>query len=298
MEWKAPAVMNGGGFPVYGCTRTPTDTAIPTKLFTRMNRLIPFAFALLFLACGRSSPDAERWAHSEVDGDGGFERTEGSANAPTAALVDRKIIRTGDLRYEVSDLDAARSHILAQVTMHGGYVEGDDRNDRGSSIDLSMRVRIPADRFDAFLGSVKGLGTLLDQHISANDVTAQWVDVEARLAAKRKVEERFLAIVGQAKTVSEVLEVERELGNVRAEIESMEARMKALKDQVGMSTLTITCTRPQARINSYTPHFGSALRDGWIYFVRSLEAILHLWPFFLLIGGILLWVKRRRVSKK
>lgn len=263
-----------------------------------MNRLLPITFVLFLLACGRSSPEAERWATADVAADGGYERTEASAPVPNEAYVDRKIIRTGDLRYEVDDLDAARSHILTQVGANGGYVEGDDRNDRGSSIDLSMRVRIPADRFDAFLGSLKGLGKLLDQHISANDVTAQWVDVEARLAAKRKVEERFLAIVGQAKTVTEVLEVERELGNVRAEIESMEAQMKALKDQVGMSTLTINCTKPQARINSYTPHFGSALRDGWIYFVRTIEAILHLWPFFLLIGGLLLWIRQRRRSKK
>ncbi len=290
--------MNGGGFSVYEYTRMPRDTVIPPNSQQPMNRLLPIVFVLFLLACGRSTPKAERWATADVAVDGGFERTEASAPVPNAAYVDRKIIRTGDLRYEVDDLDAARSHILTQVGANGGYVEGDDRNDRGSSIDLSMRVRIPADRFDAFLGSLKGLGELLDQHISANDVTAQWVDVEARLAAKRKVEERFLAIVGQAKTVTEVLEVERELGNVRAEIESMEAQMKALKDQVGMSTLTITCTKPQARINSYTPHFGSALRDGWNYFVRFLEAIVHLWPFLLLFGAIIVWLRRRRSSKK
>ena len=274
------------------------DRVIPPNSLHPMSRLLPIVFVLFLLACGRSSPEAERWATADVAADGGYERTEAGAPVPNAGYVERKIIRTGDLRYEVDDLDVARSHIVTQVGANGGYVEGDDRNDRGLSIDMSMRVRIPADRFDAFLGSLKGLGELLDQHISATDVTAQWVDVEARLAAKRKVEERFLAIVGQAKTVTEVLEVERELGNVRAEIESMEAQMKALKDQVGMSTLTINCTKPQARINSYTPHFGSALRDGWIYFLRSLEAILHLWPFFILIGGLLLWIRQRRRSKK
>jgi hypothetical protein len=263
-----------------------------------MSRLLPIVVVLFLLACGRAAPEAERWAAADMAADGGFERNEAVATAVDRPPMDRKIIRTGELRYEVGDLDAARGQVLKLVGASGGYVEGDDRNDRGSAIDLSLRVRIPADRFDAFLTGLKGLGELLDQHISATDVTAQWVDVEARLSAKRTVEERFLAIVDQAKTVTEVLEVERELGNVRAEIESMEAQLKALKDQVGMSTLTINCTKPQPRINSYTPHFGSALRDGWIYFVRSLEAVLHLWPFFILIGGLLLWVRQRRRSKK
>ena len=274
------------------------DRVIPPNSLHPMSRLLPIVVVLFLLACGRAAPEAERWAAADMAADGGFERNEAVATAVDRPPMDRKIIRTGELRYEVGDLDAARGQVLKLVGASGGYVEGDDRNDRGSAIDLSLRVRIPADRFDAFLTGLKGLGELLDQHISATDVTAQWVDVEARLSAKRTVEERFLAIVDQAKTVTEVLEVERELGNVRAEIESMEAQLKALKDQVGMSTLTINCTKPQARINSYTPHFGSALRDGWIYFVRSLEAVLHLWPFFILIGGLLLWVRQRRRSKK
>ena len=274
------------------------NAVIPSKPSNRMCRLTPIAIALLFVACGRTGPNAVYRTSSEADSDAGVEQSVANAATPNEVTVDRKIIRTGDLRYEVNDLDAARNHIIGQVGSNGGYVEGDDRNDRGSSIDLSIRVRIPADRFDAFLAGLKGLGELLDQHISANDVTAQWVDVEARLTAKRKVEERYLDIVGQARTVAEILEVERELGNVRADIESMEAQMKALKDQVGMSTITITCTKPQARVQSYTPQFGSAVRDGWTYFVRSVEAILHLWPFILLIGGILLWLSRRRRSKK
>jgi hypothetical protein len=263
-----------------------------------MSRLLPIVFVLFLLACGRSSPEAERWATADMAADGGFERNEAVATAEDRTPLDRKIIRTGELRYEVGDLDAARGQVLKLVGASGGYVEGDDRNDRGSAIDLSLRVRIPADRFDAFLVGLKGLGELQDQHISATDVTAQWVDVEARLSAKRKVEERFLAIVDQAKTVTEVLEVERELGNVRAEIESMEAQMKALKDQVSMSTVTITCTKPVARNNAYTPHFGVAIREGWNLFVQFLVGVLHLWPFFLIAGGVVLWLFRRRSSRK
>jgi hypothetical protein len=261
--------------------------------------LFPLSAVLFLLGCGHGA-SSDRWAVSE----------EAMVSAPAAPgspgedataatfITERKVIRSGSMRFEVDDLDQARQRILAQVQAHGGHVEGDDRSDRGSSVDLSMRVRIPADRFDAFLGTLQPLGELLDQQISATDVTAQWVDVEARLAAKRKVEERYLAIVDQARTVAEILEVERELGNIRAEIESMEAQMNALKDQVGMSTLTISCTKPQAHNDRETPRFGLAIQRGWHLFVGFLVGIVHLWPFLLVAGAILLWLTKGRKVRK
>ena len=290
--------MNGGGFFVYGSTMTHTIFVRPTFSTTAMLRKLTFlTIATLFLACGRSSEPAARWAEVDKASNGAFEAAN-QAPEPAQAPIDRKIIRTGDMRYEVSDLEAARDQVLKQVAAFNGHVEGDDRSDAGSAVNLVLRVRVPADRFDGFIASLNGLGELLDQHISATDVTAQWVDVEARLAAKRKVEQRYLAIVDEAKTVTEVLEVERELGNVRAEIEGMEAQMRVLRDQVSMSTLTITCTKPVARNDRYTPHFGLALREGWNLFLQFMVAVVHAWPFFLVAGGIVFWLTRRRVARK
>jgi hypothetical protein len=290
--------MNGGGFFVYGSTIRPATFVRPTFSTTAMLRKLTFlTITTLFLSCGRSSEPAAQWAEMDKASSGAFEAAN-EAPPPAQAHIDRKIIRTGDMRYEVSDLEAARDQVLKQVAAFNGHVEGDDRGDAGSAVNLVLRVRVPADRFDGFMASLSGLGELLDQHISATDVTAQWVDVEARLAAKRKVEERYLAIVDQAKTVTEVLEVERELGNVRAEIESMEAQMRVLRDQVAMSTLTITCTKPVARNDRYTPHFGLALHEGWNLFLQFLVAVMHAWPFFLLAGGVVFWLSRRRAARK
>lgn len=290
--------MNGGGFFVYRHALMPAIFVRPMLIATEMpRRFIFLAVTTLLLSCGRSSEPAARWAEADKATTGAFEAAnESPATVPSP--IDRKVIRTGDMRYEVRDLDAARAQVLKQVAAFNGHVEGDDRSDAGSAVNLVLRVRVPADRFDGFIASLSGLGELLDQHISATDVTAQWVDVEARLAAKRKVEERYLAIVDQAKTVTEVLEVERELGNVRAEIESMEAQMRVLRDQVAMSTLTITCTKPVARNDRYTPHFGLALREGWNLFLQFLVAVVHAWPFFLVAGGIVFWLARRRAARK
>lgn len=224
---------------------------------------------------------------------------EGMPDAGASATYDRKIIRTGELRFEVGDPEKARANVLERVKDAGGYVEGDDRNDQGNALITTLRVRIPAGIFDVFVASLADLGTLQYQSINASDVTAEWVDVEARLKAKREVEARFLEIVKQAKNVTEVLEVERELGNVRAEIEGMEARMKNLRDQVGMSTLTIACVKPRAGSVSTGPQAGVALREGWNNLLRVLVGALYIWPFVLLAGCLLWWLLRRdRTQRK
>lgn len=251
-------------------------------------------------SCGREPNEVAQMLDMNLEvADGtGYSDKSAPAAADVAAqnppiIGDRKIIRTGELNFEVGDLEAARGRILEQVKATGGYVDSDDRNNYGSSFTVRLRVRIPANRFDAFLSTLSGLGTLQNQDISAYDVTEEWVDVEARLGAKKAVEQRYLEIVTQAKKVSEVLEVERELGNVRTEIESMEARMRSLRDQVAMSTLTITCTKPQPHNEVFAPHFGVALKEGWYNLVRATASVLQVWPFVLLGGGLLWWLVRR-----
>ncbi len=260
------------------------------------NILLYPILAAFILACGSGSADHREPSTMAVSASSTPEarNADGVAATPvTPAPADRRIIRTGELRFQVDDLEASRSRLQEGVGAVGGYVEGDDRNDYGSSMTMTLRVRIPAEKFDAFVAGLDDLGELEYQSINATDVTAEWVDVEARLKAKKEVEARFLEIVKQAKTVTEVLEVERELGNVRAEIESMEARMRTLRDQVGMSTLTITCVKPQASNESVGPHVGVALREGWNNLVRVLVGALYIWPFVVLAGLVLWWLLRR-----
>ncbi|MBL7964247.1 MAG: DUF4349 domain-containing protein [Flavobacteriales bacterium] len=269
-------------------------------------RPIPIITAILFLlACGNNRPGPESANSYQLEEPAAAEGTF-AKNAPMDAggqsavplPAERKIIRTGSLTYEVDDLDAARTAILERVKAEGGYAEGDDRGEWGNIRSVTLRVRIPADRFDAFVEGMSALGRLENRSINAADVTTEWVDVEARLEAKRAVEKRYLELAAQAKSVQEMLEVERELGNVRAEIESMEARMKSLRDQVGMSTLSITCQKRVAVSERFSPRFGVALREGWNNLLRFLVGLTHLWPFVVSLAGVLLWWRWRRKRTK
>ena len=259
-----------------------------------MRKLLFLLPILILAACGNDDPRIDA-VSTEV----GYDQMALSGKENISPLpAERKIIRNGDLRFEVDDLDAARNSVLQRVKDNGGYVEGDERGDYGRSLSLTLRVRIPADRFDAFVQEMQGLGKLENQNISATDVTTEWVDVEARLDAKRAVEKRYLELAGQAKNVQEMLEVERELGNVRAEIESMEARMKSLRDQVSMSALTITCTKQQALVERFSPKFGVAFKEGWNNMLRFAVGLTNLWPFVLVTVLLVWWWRRRRAQKR
>lgn len=257
--------------------------------------------ALLFLACGGGAPhDAREEAvlskAMEAEGSA-YDMAGGTPEAPVPLPAERKIIRSGNLSFEVDDLDAARTTIVQRVQQAGGYLEGDDRNDWGGSQSLTVRVRIPADGFDAFVEGMGSLGRLEHRSINAVDVTTEWVDVEARLGAKRTLEKRYLELAGQARNVNEMLEVERALANVRAEIESMEARLKSLSDQVTLSSLTITCTKQVPMVQRYTPRFGVALKEGWNNLLRFTVWLAHLWPFVIIIGTLVWWWRRARRAK-
>lgn len=295
--------MNGGGFFVY--RHTPCQaTFVPFRHNTRpMKNPSPLLLvALLFLACGgRNTYDAheEAMLSKEMAAPAmARDATGGMPDVPAPPPVDRKVIRSGSLTFEVNDLDVARSTIMDRVQGAGGYVEGDDRNDRGSAQSLTVRVRVPAAGFDAFVEGIGSLGRLEYRSINAVDVTSEWVDVEARLATKRTLEKRYLELASQAKNVGEMLEVERGLGNVRAEIESMEARMKALRDQVTMSTLTITCTKQMPVVQRFTPRFGVAFKEGWNNLLRFSVWLTNLWPFVILIAVLVWWWRRRRRARK
>lgn len=161
--------------------------------------------------------------------------------ALTATQTDRYLIKTGSLALEVEDVQQASDAVVAAVTGAGGYIS--DMRAASPVIGsrtMTVQVRVPADRFEELMRSFEGMGKVLDQHVTSQDVTEEYVDTEALTRNLKKTEERLLAHLERTAKLEDILNVERELTRVRGEIERLEGRLRFLSNRVSFSTVSIT----------------------------------------------------------
>ncbi|MBI1345528.1 DUF4349 domain-containing protein [bacterium] len=161
--------------------------------------------------------------------------------APGGKAASRKIIDRVSLDLRVDDLTTFNSQLMAAVSSTDGYLSQ-------SQLRLAQHfgkwtVRVPTERLSEFLVQAQVLGTVLGSHSSAEDVTEQFIDIEARLTTKRVEEERLKTLLTeQTGTLTDVLQVEKELHRVREEIEQAEGRLRSLDDLTQFATVEITAT--------------------------------------------------------
>ena len=249
--------------------------------------------SLLLLSCAKRSPKESAPATAEVPA-----IKDAVAASPAPAQV-RKIIRTGTLRLRVESYESVRQEVESLVTAAGGFVGSTHvQHDGGRVAAAELTLRIPSASFPPLVYRLSQLGRVLEEGTNAEDVTAAWVDLEARLKNARQMEARLLEIVAKGPDkVADLLEVERELGRVRGEIEAHEGQMRVMKDQVELGTLTLGLYTDEEHV---PPSVGSramgTLRGSWRAFVGFGEGLLMvtlaLLPWLPLIA-LAAWLMRR-----
>lgn len=226
-------------------------------------------------------------------------RADESAGAPVS---ERKLIKEGEIEFETDNLDAAREDIYTAVDEFKGYIASEQVFNSPGRTTNTLTVRVPAADFDSFLAAASRSAQRLERkNIRVNDVTEEYLDVEARLKTKQELEARYRSLLSEAKNVSEILEIERELNLVRSEVESMEGRMKFLNNQVAFSTLSISMYQVLPDENKFTGKFGRAFHNGWNNLIWFFVLLANIWPFLLIGLGVLtgvLYFSRRKPPGK
>ena len=252
--------------------------------------LVPVIF---MVACGQHSEEANPVAKEMVLASVNDNRSSSS----DVVMLERKLIRSGDFTFEVENVTDTKKYIEAICNELKAYSSSESQNNLGDRIQLFQTIRVPAKQFDNLLVKLESLALSVEnKSINTQDVTEEFIDVEARLATKKSLEERYLEILKQAKTVADIVSIESQIASVRADIESMEGRINYLKNQVSFSTLQVSYFQ---RVGTDFGFFGKAARalgSGWDNFLSFTIMLINLWPFMVLILGV--WFLIKRLVKK
>ncbi len=218
-------------------------------------------FAVSEKSMDKSTSGSNGWDSNTMDADS---TKDGMTKSKSIAQT-RKIIYTASVEIVVELFDGVEKKIDALVKSHQGFISsanlGRMRGERRSG---SWTVRIPVDEYDAFLGAVGDIGVPASLNQSASDVTEEFVDLEARITNKKKLEARIIELLEQRDDeIKNVLEVERELARVREEIERMEGRLRYLKDQTSLTTVTITVREERDYVPPQEPTFSNRVSKAW-----------------------------------
>jgi hypothetical protein len=166
---------------------------------------------------------------------------DGNANPPSAARDDLKIVYTGSLQLVVDDLQAALAKAKAAVLATGGYVGASQESNDGDRSVATITYRIPATRWEGAIDDLRGLASkVVAEQTQATEVGGQIVDLEARIRNLRASEASLQAIAQGTGKISDLLEVEAQLTNVRGQIEQLDGQRAQLVDQVAYGTLVTT----------------------------------------------------------
>lgn len=257
---------------------------------------LPILFGFIIAACG--TQDSTSLLSSES-----YNSYEEIAETPstyqqTAEDIDfseRKIIREGEIYFESRDIQETDSFLKSEVKLAKGFIANESENSYGERTEKRLSIRIPSGQLDPLLEKIQAHALRIENiNIRSEDVTEQFIDVEARLKTKKELENRYTELLKLARNVDEILRLERELANVRGEIESMQGRLNFLKDRVALSTLNVSFFVEKEKAFGFLSKALTSLKNGWTNLQWFLIFILNLWPFFLIVGGLLVWLLKRK----
>ena len=231
-----------------------------------------------------------------------------SARLADADAVERKIVTNVDMNVRVDDVNDAMEAVTNLVDTSGGFVVSVSRTDDEDETFAFMSFRIPSNDLEAILSRVRDISERVErENRSSQDVTTEFVDIEARLGNLKAAEQQLMVLFERSGKVSDVLEVQRELTNMRGQIESLQGRLNYLSQTTATSLVSVwfhptTSTAPISD-PGWSPSEtargatrGLAAFGRWSADVAITVAIFSpVWvPIVVIVLGVVLWDQRRQ----
>ena len=230
-------------------------------------------------------------------------------------LNDRKLIRKVHLTAETEDMDSLLSHINRRVADLDGYIEARDIYNGSAYYDnvsrsATLTIRIPADKLDSFVQQIADVTNIISNTEESDDVTLQYTATESQLKMLKAEEERLLAFMEEAKSVSEMLEIEKRLTEVQTQLESLTSQLKVYDNLVDYGTIRLSVDEVQqytevpdedptmwqqiaSGFSSSMKNMGNILKGLVVFFITCIPYLIPL----AVVGGavlLILWLRKRK----
>ncbi|OGH68870.1 MAG: hypothetical protein A3J66_03970 [Candidatus Magasanikbacteria bacterium RIFCSPHIGHO2_02_FULL_47_14] len=211
--------------------------AIPSMFFISRSQITTSNFGPDMMGLAYDSYDkgvAEEAAYAPAP------TAPGMAAQEVADTTERLIIKTGSVSMVVQDVPLAVQQVSAFATGNSGFVVSSYVSKNEVAPTGRITVRIPVNIFDRGVEEIKKFGDVQSEQVDGQDVTEEYVDLDSQLRNLRATEEQFLAILRQAQKIEDILAVQRELTQIRGQIEQIQGRMKYLKQSAQLATLSVS----------------------------------------------------------
>jgi len=216
----------------------------------------------------------------------------------SSAAFERKIIRNAEITMEVSSTTDTQHRVASIAETNGGFVVTSEAKQRDNvdpaqrTLDIKLVVRVPSPQFGVTFDEIKKLATNTPQeNVSGQDVTEEFIDLEARIKTQKALEQQFLEIMRQAYKVADALEVQRQIADVRTDIEKLEGRKRFLENRASLSTITVNMQAPKPVIAVTSTGFGQNVREAVSDSVgMASDIVLFFVRFAILMIPILLFI--------
>lgn len=225
-------------------------------------------------------------------------------NVPTSAVApaanpdwDKKIVKTADLSMEVKSFPAFTNRLHRAVQQSGGYIAQEQQIQSSYSIENTVTIKVPVDRFDDLLLQLPSdSDKLTEKKMNSEDVTMEVIDTKSRLETKKEVRERYLDLLKQARNMKDILAIQGEINEIQEEMDAASGRIAYLGHSAAFSTINLKfyqVLNPGVEEDappSFLHKIKQSLQEGWNWGSSVLLGVCTLWPIWVMcLLGWMLW---------
>ncbi len=231
-----------------------------------------------------------------------------NATAPVSEGWGGRIIRHATLRVELADVDQGVSRLTSVVESVGGFISStDSKVDQKGTARATITAYVPPAQFARVLGDLDGVGRVTGRQIGGQDVSEEFVDLEARIRNLERHEAQLLSFMGKAQKVQDLLSLENELARVRGEIERTAGRLRFLKARTDLATIQVALVRaplvapPDGLFPRFVEQVKQSFAEGWstAFSLALAAAVLAAQLSPLALPALLVWmIYRRRAGRR